>query len=69
MLLKVWIYLVFKKDYYPVREFGIERYTLLYFKWRANKDLLYSTGNSAPCYVTAWMRGSLGENGYVYMYG
>ena len=31
MSLKVWIYLVFKKDYYPVREFGIERYTLLYF--------------------------------------
>ena len=40
MLLKVWIYLVFKKYYYPVREFGIERYTLLYFKWRTNKDLL-----------------------------
>ena len=40
MLLKVWIYLVFKKYYYPVREFGIERYTLLYFKWRTNKDPL-----------------------------
>jgi len=30
-----------------VREFGINRYTLLYFKWIINKDLLYGTGNSA----------------------
>ena len=30
-----------------------------------NKD----TGNSAQCYVAAWMRESLGENGYLYMYG
>ena len=26
-------------------------YTLLYLKWIANKDLLYSTGNSAQCHV------------------
>ena len=25
-----------------VREFGIDMYTLLYFKWITNKDLLYS---------------------------
>ena len=25
-----------------VREFGIDKYTLLYFKWITNKDLLYS---------------------------
>ena len=31
------------------------RYTLLYLKWITNKDLLYSTGNSAQCYVAAWM--------------
>jgi len=40
-----------------VREFGINIYTLLYFKRITNKDLLYSTGNSAQCYVAAWMGG------------
>ena len=25
-----------------------------------NKDLLYSTGNSAQCYVAAWMQGEFG---------
>ena len=29
-------------------------YTLLYLKWITNKDLLYSTGNSAQCYMAAW---------------
>ena len=38
-----------------VREFGIDMYTLLYLKWITKKDLLYSTGNSAQCYVAAWM--------------
>ena len=33
-----------------------------------NKDLLYSSDNSAQCYVEAWMGGRLGENAYVYMY-
>ena len=32
-----------------VREFGMDMYTLLYLKWITNKDLLYSTGNSAQC--------------------
>ena len=36
-----------------VREFGINKYTLLYLKWITNKGLLYSTGNSAQCYVAA----------------
>ena len=35
-----------------VREFGIDMYTVLYLKWIANKDLLYSTGNSAQYYLT-----------------
>ena len=35
-----------------VREFGIDMYTLLYLKWITNKDLLYSTGNSAQYSVT-----------------
>ena len=50
--------------------FGFEdnMYALLYLKQITNKDLLYSIGNSAQCYVAAWM-GVLGENGYMYMYG
>ena len=27
------------------REFGMEMNTLLYLKWKTNKDLLYSSGN------------------------
>ena len=38
-----------------VREFGTDMYTLLYLKWITNRDLLYSTGNSARCHVAAWM--------------
>ena len=34
-----------------VREFGIDIYMLLYLKWINNKDLLYSTGNSAQYYI------------------
>ena len=34
-----------------VREFGADMYTLLYFEWIAKKNLLYSTWNSAQCYV------------------
>ena len=52
-----------------VREFGMDTYTLLYLKWIINKDPLYSTGNSAQCYVAAWMEGSLRENGSKYVYG
>ena len=36
---------------------GMDMCTLLYLKWIANKDPLYSTGNSAQCYVAAWMGG------------
>ena len=43
-----------------VREFGISMYMLLYLKWITNKDLLYNTGNSAQCYVAAWMGGEFG---------
>ena len=52
-----------------VREFGMVMYTLLYSKWITNKDLLYSTGNSAQCYEATWMGEGLGENGYMYMHG
>ena len=52
-----------------VREFGKVMHTLLYSKWITKKDLLYSTENSAQCFVAVWMGRSLGDNGYVYMYG
>ena len=35
-------------------------YPLLYLKWIKNKDLLFSTGKSAQCYMAAWMRGESG---------
>ena len=38
-----------------VREFGMDMHTLLYLKRITNKEVLYSTGNSAQCYVAAWM--------------
>ena len=43
-----------------VREFGIDMYTLLYLKRITNKDLLYSSENSAQCYVAAWIWGEFG---------
>ena len=50
-----------------VRKFEMGVFTLLYLKWIANKDLLYSTGNSAQCYVAAWMGGEFrGEEIHVY---
>ena len=52
-----------------VRDFGKVMYTLLYLKWITNKNLLYSTWNSAQCYVPAWMGSGLGESGYMYRYG
>ena len=38
----------------------MDMYTLLYLKGITKKDLLYSTGNSAHCYVAAWMGGEFG---------
>ena len=49
-----------------VREFGIDMYTLLYLKWTTNRDLPHSTGNSAQCFVAAWM-GELGRE-WIYVY-
>ena len=42
-------------------------YTLVYLKWITNKDLPYSTGNSAKCYMAAWMEGELGRE-WVHVY-
>ena len=52
-----------------LREFVMDMYTLLYLKRITKKDLLYSTGNSAQCYVAAWMgRESGGEWIHVYVW-
>ena len=39
----------------------MDMYTQLYLKWIIKKDLLYSTGNSAQCYMAAWMGGEFGR--------
>ena len=46
-----------------VKEFGMDMNTLLYLKRITNKDLLYSTWNSAQHYAAVLPDGSLGENG------
>ena len=43
-----------------VRQFSTNMKTLLHLKWITNKVLVYSTGNSAQCYVAVWMGGDLG---------
>ena len=45
-----------------VRESGMDMYTLLYLKWITHKDLLYSTWNSAQCYVPPEGSRVWGEN-------
>ena len=49
------------------REFGMDMYILLYLKWITNKDLLYSTGNSAQYYVTLKWENNL-KNRYMHVY-
>ena len=51
-----------------LREFGMDMDAMLYLKWIANKVLLYSTGNSAQCYVAAWMGGKSGGK-EIHVYG
>ena len=52
-----------------VKDFGKVMYTLLYLKCITNKNLLYSTWNSAQCHVSAWMGGeSGGEWIHVYLW-
>ena len=51
------------------RDLGMDMYTLLYLTWITNKDLPYSSWNSAPCYVAAWVGGEFGgEQIHVYTY-
>ena len=44
-----------------LRDFGKVIYIWQYLKWTTNKDLRYSTRNSAQCYTAAWMGGGSGE--------
>ena len=39
----------------------MDMYTLLHLKWITNKDLVYSTWNSAQCYSEAWLGGEFGR--------
>ena len=50
-----------------VREFRKVMYTLLYSKWKTNKDLLYSTWNFTQCYVPARMGGGFGRE-WIHVY-
>ena len=43
--------------------------TLLYLKHITNKDLLYHTGNPARVTWQPGWKGSVGENGYLSLYG
>ena len=52
-----------------VKEFRMDRYTLLYLKWITNRDLLYRSWNSIQCYVAAGCEGNLGKNGCMGTYG
>ena len=53
-----------------VREFGMDRYTLLYLKWITNQGVLYiALGTLLNVMWQLGWEGSLEENGYIYMYG
>ena len=52
-----------------VREFGMDRYTLIYLKWITNKDLLIIQRTLLNVMWQPGWEGSLGKNGYLYMYG
>ena len=52
------------------RKFEIDTNRLLYLTWILKKALLYSTGNSAQCYVASWMGGKFGGewmHGYIWL--
>ena len=51
-----------------VGEFGIDRYTLLYLKWIANRTYCTAYGTLLNVMWQPGWEGSLGENGYMYMY-
>ena len=52
-----------------VREFGMGTYTLLCLKWITSKNLCIAQGTLLNVMRQPGREGSLGENGYMYMYG
>ena len=50
-----------------VKDFGKVMHILIYLKWITNESLLYSTWNSAQCYVPAWM-GRRFEGEWIHLY-
>ena len=52
-----------------VREFVMVMYTLLSLKWITNKDYCTTDGTLLSGMWQPGREGSLGRNGYVYMYG
>jgi len=51
-----------------VRECETDIYALLYLKWITNKDVLYSTGNSAQYFLTPKWGKNLKKNRFMCMY-
>ena len=51
-----------------VRKFGMDMYTLLYFKWRRTKTYCVARETLLNVMWRPGWKGSLGENGYMYMY-
>ena len=51
-----------------LREFVTGIYTLLHLKWITNKDLLYNQGTLLKVMWQPGWEGSIGWNGYMYMY-
>ena len=50
-------------------EIGIDIYTLLYLKWITNRTYCIAQGTLLNVMWQPGWEGSLGENGYMYMYG
>ena len=55
------------QDIFQLNMFGIDMHTLLYLKWITNKDILYSTWDSAQCYVTGWKGREFGRE-WIHVY-
>jgi len=51
------------------RKFGMDKYTLLYLKWITKKDHCRAQGTLLNVMWQSGWEGSLGGNGYLYMYG
>ena len=69
--LREWIYGCWKKGWEEgiVREFGMDMYILLYLKWITKKSYCIAQGTLLNVMWQPGWEESLGENGYMYMYG